>query len=122
VVQAVRGTALAGAAELLRALASEVRLAVVVELANAPRCVHQLQAALRGQDRDVSQPLLSQHLKVLRDARLVTTTRAGTEINYQLVNDRIVRIVVDVMRQAAREEEPWPTELKDLLPGLPAND
>lgn len=121
-VKAVRGTALAGAAELLRALASEVRLAVVAELANAPRCVHELQAALRGQDREVSQPLLSQHLKVLRDAGLVTTTRTGTKITYRLADARAIRVVADATQQAPRKEEPWPTEQEDLLPGHPAND
>jgi len=106
VVRDVHHSALAGAVELLRALASEVRLAVVAELANAPRCVHELQAALRGQDREISQPLLSQHLKVLRDAGLVTTTRTGTEITYRLADARVVRVVVDATSRAPREEEP----------------
>jgi len=39
------------AAELLRALGAEVRMAVVVELSIAPRCVRELQAALRSQAR-----------------------------------------------------------------------
>jgi len=106
VVGGVHRSALAGAVELLRALASEVRLAVVAELANAPRCVHELQGALRGQDREVSQPLLSQHLKVLRDAGIVTTTRTGTQITYRLADARVVRIVIDATSQAPWEEEP----------------
>ncbi|MGD0743024.1 MAG: metalloregulator ArsR/SmtB family transcription factor [Acidimicrobiales bacterium] len=92
------------AAELLRALGAEVRMAVVVELSIAPRCVRELQAALRSHGREVSQPLLSQHLRVLRDAGVVTTTRAGTEINYQLADDRIGHLVNDAMRHAQKEE------------------
>ena len=69
--------ALAAAVGLLKALASPIRLATVVELCEGPRCVHELQESLQTAGRTVSQPLLSQHLKVLREAGLVTTTRRG---------------------------------------------
>ncbi|MFZ0058583.1 MAG: metalloregulator ArsR/SmtB family transcription factor [Acidimicrobiales bacterium] len=104
-LQTARRDALIDAVELLKALAAEVRLAVVVELGIAPRCVRELQAALRAHDREVSQPLLSQHLKILRDAGLVITTRVGTEITYQLADDRIGHLVDDAMHHALREEE-----------------
>jgi ArsR family transcriptional regulator, zinc-responsive transcriptional repressor len=96
---------LAGAVDLLKALASPVRLATVVELCKGPRCVHELQSALEHSGRDVSQPLLSQHLKVLRDAGLVTTTRLGTEIMYQLADAHVGHIVNDTIRHA-QEEQP----------------
>lgn len=91
---------LAGAVDLLKALASSIRLATVVELCEAPRCVHELQAALEASGRAVSQPLLSQHLKVLRQAGLVTTTRRGTEITYQLADAHVGRIVIDAIGHA----------------------
>jgi DNA-binding transcriptional ArsR family regulator len=94
--------ALADAVDLLKALAAEVRLAVVAELGNGPRRVGELRAALHRHDRDVSQPLLSQHLKVLRDAGLVTTTRVGTEITYQLTDDRVGHLVDDALQHASR--------------------
>lgn len=97
--------ALTGAVELLKALASPVRLAAVVELATGPRCVHELQTALGAGGREVSQPLLSQHLKVLRQAGLVTTTRRGTEITYQLVDAHAGHIVNDAIRHS-QEEQP----------------
>lgn len=99
---------LAGAVELLKALASAIRLAAVVELGEGPRCVHELQTSLAAEGRAVSQPLLSQHLKVLRDAGLVTTTRRGNEITYQLVDAHVGRIVNDAIRHS-REEHPWPS-------------
>jgi DNA-binding transcriptional ArsR family regulator len=105
VTKIARHDALAGATEMLKALAAEVRLGVVAELSTGPRCVRELQAALRLHDREVSQPLLSQHLKVLRDAGLVTTTRAGTERTYQLTDERIGQLVDDAMHHARQEEE-----------------
>ena len=97
--------ALAGAVDLLKALASPVRLATVIELCEGPRCVHELQSALTSSGREVSQPLLSQHLRVLRDAGLVTTTRRGTEITYQLADTHVGHIVNDTVRHS-QEERP----------------
>lgn len=65
------------AAELLRALASPYRLAIVRELDGRARCVHELVDAL-----GVSQPLVSQHLRVLRVSQLVHAERRGREIAY----------------------------------------
>lgn len=91
---------LEGAVDLLKALASTTRLATVVELGEGPRSVHELQASLESSGRAVSQPLLSQHLKVLRDAGLVTTTRCGTEITYQLADAHVSHIVNDSLRHS----------------------
>jgi ArsR family transcriptional regulator len=99
------GDPLAGAVELLKALASPVRLAAVSALSISPRCVHELQDALRAEGREVSQPLLSQHLRVLRRAGLVSTTRRATEITYQLVDDHVGHIVHDAIRHS-QEEQP----------------
>jgi ArsR family transcriptional regulator len=99
---------LAGAVDLLKALASATRLATVVELGEGPRCVHELQKSLEAAGRAVSQPLLSQHLKVLREAGLVTTTRRGTEITYQLADAHVGHIVNDAIRHS-QEDHPRPT-------------
>lgn len=96
---------LTGAVELLKALASPVRLAAVVELSAGARCVHELQTALRTAGREVSQPLLSQHLKVLRLAGLVTSTRRGSEITYELVDAHVAHIVNDAIRHSQEEKQ-----------------
>lgn len=83
------------AGDLLRALTAPIRLAVVDLLAGGPRCVHDLVDAL-----GVPQPLVSQHLKVLRAARLVSTTRRGREMVYALADDHVGHIVVDALRHA----------------------
>ena len=96
---------LAGAVDLLKALASPIRLATVVELCEGPRCVHELQESLETAGRTVSQPLLSQHLKVLRQAGLVTTTRRGAEITYQLADAHVGHIVNDAIRHSQEEQQ-----------------
>jgi DNA-binding transcriptional ArsR family regulator len=96
---------LAGAVDLLKALASATRLATVVELGEGPRCVHELQTLLKAAGRTVSQPLLSQHLKVLREAGLVTFTRRGTEITYQLADAHVGHIVNDAIRHSQEEHQ-----------------
>ncbi len=65
------------AGELLKVLAAPARLAIVTELAQQPRYVHELVDRL-----GMSQPLVSQHLRVLRGARLVGVERHGREAVY----------------------------------------
>jgi DNA-binding transcriptional ArsR family regulator len=86
---------LEAASELLRALASPVRLGIVRELAPGAKRVHELVAAL-----GVSQPLVSQHLRVLRASRIVTARRLAREIEYTLTDDHVAHIVLDAIRHA----------------------
>jgi DNA-binding transcriptional ArsR family regulator len=84
------------AGDLLRALAAPLRLAIVTELAGGEvRCVHQLVDAL-----DAPQPLVSQHLRVLRSAGVVRGLRRGREIEYALTDDHIAHIVTDAVAHA----------------------
>jgi ArsR family transcriptional regulator, zinc-responsive transcriptional repressor len=81
------------ASELLRALASPVRIGIVRELSDGGKPVHELVAAL-----GVSQPLVSQHLRVLRASRIVTTHRRAREIEYSLLDEHVAHIVLDAIR------------------------
>ena len=90
---------LAAAGDLLRALAAPVRIAIVLQLRASPRCVHELVDAL-----GVTQPLISQHLRVLKAAGVVRGDRRGREVVYRLVDDHLAHIVVDAVEHA--EEEP----------------
>ncbi|MGQ0617991.1 MAG: ArsR/SmtB family transcription factor [Acidimicrobiia bacterium] len=90
-----RDNRLVAASDLLRALASEHRLAIVRELATGPRCVHELVDAL-----GVSQSLVSQHLRVLRASQLVRTERQGREVAYSLADDHVAHIVADAIAHA----------------------
>lgn len=98
------------AVELLKALAAPVRLALVEQLASGPSCVHELVSEL-----DVSQPLVSQHLRVLRAAGLVTPGRRGREVEYRLADEHVSHVVQDLLRHAA-EPRPVDHDLPDDLP------
>lgn len=82
--------------DLFRALATPVRLLIVVELSAAPRSVGELVEAL-----GVSQPLVSQHLRVLRAARLVAVERRHRERVYRLLDDHVRHIVGDAEQHVA---------------------
>lgn len=83
------------AAAFLKALSHPIRLAIALELREEPRCVHELTDAL-----DVSQPLASQHLRVLRGARVVSAHRRGREVTYQLDDDHVSHVVLDALQHA----------------------
>lgn len=84
-----------GATELLKALAHPIRLLLVEELSNAPRCVHELVTA-----SGAAQPLVSQHLRVLRQAGLVTASRRAREVVYALADEHVAHIVHDAVRHS----------------------
>ena len=71
---------------------------IVAALGTEPRCVHELVDRL-----DVSQPLVSQHLRVLRGARLVSTQRRGKEVVYTLTDDHVSHIATDALRHVQEE-------------------
>ncbi|MHA6628713.1 ArsR/SmtB family transcription factor [Pseudonocardia sichuanensis] len=83
---------LIAAGDLLRALGAPVRIAIVLQLLQSDRCVHDLVEALQ-----ISQPLISQHLRVLKAAGVVHGDRRGREVLYSLADDHLARIVVDAV-------------------------
>lgn len=112
------------ASELLRALASPTRIAIVQSLGSESRCVHELVGEL-----ELSQPLVSQHLRVLKDAGVVRGERNGREIMYSLVDHHIVHIVDDALVHATEEPTTEPvaaapaaTDDSDSDPVAPAPD
>ena len=62
-----------------RALADATRLAIIDRLRDGERCVCDLTEAL-----DASQPLLSFHIKILRNAGLIDGRRSGRWVYYSL--------------------------------------
>ncbi|NIL78513.1 HTH-type transcriptional repressor SmtB [Rhodococcus sp. B10] len=86
---------LVAAGDILRALAAPVRIAIVLQLRESERCVHELVGAL-----GVTQPLISQHLRVLKSAGVVRGERNGREVLYRLVDDHLAHIVVDAVAHA----------------------
>jgi len=68
-----------------KALADPTRVGIVNALASAEEvCVCNLTATF-----DLSQPTISHHLKILREAGLVEATRRGTWAYYRLVPEAV---------------------------------
>lgn len=89
-------TAFVAAGELLKALAAPLRAHLVSLLdEHGPMCVHELVESL-----DVAQPLVSQHLRILRAAGVVVGDRNGREVTYRLADDHIAHIVADAVTHA----------------------
>jgi ArsR family transcriptional regulator len=86
------------AAILFKALGHPVRLGIALRLARVPDTCACDFADVFG----VSQPTVSQHLKVLRDAGLVRTRRQGTQICYSLEPGAIREIETVVAALAPR--------------------
>jgi ArsR family transcriptional regulator, arsenate/arsenite/antimonite-responsive transcriptional repressor len=71
----------------LRALADPVRLALVDELSREGACACELRKRL-----DLSAPLISHHLKVLREAGLVETRKSGRRLEVELNRDALAAV------------------------------
>jgi DNA-binding transcriptional ArsR family regulator len=71
----------------LDALGDGTRMAIFQRLSHGPMAVHELADKL-----PVSRPAVSQHLRVLKDAGLVTDSRAGTRRMYQLDPEGVARL------------------------------
>ena len=85
------------ASELLAALAAPLRMSIVVLLdRHGSRCVHQLVDELGA-----PQPLVSQHLRVLRSAGLVVGVRRQREVHYALTDPHVGAIVQGALQHAA---------------------
>jgi ArsR family transcriptional regulator len=85
----------------LKALGHPVRLGIALRLAvEGGTCASDFADLFH-----VSQPTVSQHLKVLREAGLVTTKRHGTEIHYSLdpgTVRQLGELLVELSPQSAR--------------------
>ncbi len=88
-------------AALFKAIADPYRLRMLATLAGAPEevCVCDFTAAL-----PLNQPTVSHHLRILREARLVTCERRGTWVYYRLAAgacERIEAATLAVFREHA---------------------
>jgi ArsR family transcriptional regulator, arsenate/arsenite/antimonite-responsive transcriptional repressor len=89
-------------AALLKAVADPYRLTMLATLATAEDevCVCEFTDAL-----PLNQPTVSHHLRILREAGLVTCERRGTWVYYRLADDaknRLTNALTNVFRQKVR--------------------
>jgi DNA-binding transcriptional ArsR family regulator len=87
----VAGKDLTSAAFLAKSLADENRLRILLCLGNGKKSVSQIVEEL-----NLSQPLISHHLKELRRSLLVTVERRGPFVYYELSDPRIVAILMSL--------------------------
>jgi len=83
-------------AEICAGLADPTRIVILYELFESPRYVTQLAESL-----NLSQPLVSRHLKVLRERGMVLATRTGSSVEYRLSDPRLIQ-ALDLLREVLR--------------------
>lgn len=96
-------------AEICAGLADPTRIMILYALSQSPRNVTELCNEL-----SMSQPLVSRHLKVLRERGMVTTKRQGTNILYILADDRLIQ-ALDLLRAVMRDGLTKRAELVEAL-------
>ncbi len=90
--------------DVLRALAHPVRWGILQRLAAEPGIC----ACDFTEFFDVSQPTISAHLKVLREAGLVTSKRIGTTICYSIAPDQLTSLGARLAQIAATADDGVP--------------
>lgn len=96
-----REVGLEATAALFKVLGSSSRLYLLRLLAAEPSGVSAL-----VERSEMSQPLVSQHLRTLRQAGIVTVSRAGREAVYQLTDHHIAHVVDDAITHVLEEDHP----------------
>ncbi len=81
-------------AEVLKALAHPTRLQIVAELLKGTKCVTDIQDILPA-----SQANISQHLTVLRNARLVDFAQDGSQRCYYVSRPKLVSSVIELLAE-----------------------
>lgn len=95
--------------EIFKALADPTRRAILEKLGSGS-----MNATLLRDGIGISQPAMSQHLSVLRTARLVREERVGRFVNYEVDPDGLALIA----RWLTKYRAYWPERinaLRDLL-------
>jgi ArsR family transcriptional regulator len=96
-------------AEICAGLADSNRIMILYTLSQGPHNVTELCTEL-----EMPQPLVSRHLKVLRERGMVTTQRRGTIVVYSLGDKRLVQ-ALDLLRAAMRDILAKRVELVEAL-------
>jgi len=74
--------------KLFKALAHPIRLRIVKTLLDGSKCVCELNKIV-----EFSQPNLSQHLKILKDAGILEAEKVGLNIHYRIKNDMVKELL-----------------------------
>ena len=88
-------------AELLKAVAHPVRLAILAEMVRGPKCVTHIRELLA-----VRQPNVSQHLTTLRHSGLVAFYRDGARRCYYLTRPALVKALFAFLEREYPQAKP----------------
>lgn len=81
-------TDLEAADSIISALDSRLRVLIILKLAKRDHFVHELVSSL-----EKSQPLISQHLRVLKRSGIVDSERRGREVVYRLAREEAADLI-----------------------------
>lgn len=74
--------------EIFKALAHPVRIKIIKQLYNGPICVCHI-----NRNIDYSQANISKHLKILKNAKIVKSTKDGMYQYYKLTDENVKKII-----------------------------
>lgn len=77
--------------KVLKALGHPVRYKIVHFLYDGPQCVCKI-----NEKFEFSQANLSQHLRILKDAGILSSEKVGLEIHYRLFDEEVKTIIQSV--------------------------
>ncbi|NLF01159.1 MAG: helix-turn-helix transcriptional regulator [Anaerolineales bacterium] len=101
----MKASAYRQAANLFQVLSHQARLRILDELRKDEACVCHLQAVLGR-----PQAYVSQQLRVLREAGLVTDRKDGLMVYYRLASPEVERLLVEAL---------GPAGARECVPGCP---
>lgn len=112
------------ASRVASALDSPLRLRILILLCTGKHVVHELVGKLGK-----SQPLISQHLRVLKRAHLVSSTRQGREVAYSIAQPHVTNVILGLMdiagydpgAERAEQDEATVLELASRRPTDPSD-
>lgn len=96
-------------AEICAGLADPNRIMILYALSQGPRNVTEIYSEL-----NMPQPLVSRHLKVLRERGMVTTEKRGTVVTYSLADTRLIE-ALDLLRSVMHDSLAKRAELVNAL-------
>jgi DNA-binding transcriptional ArsR family regulator len=100
-------------AEICAGLADPKRILILYALHEKPRNVNELVELL-----DLSQPMVSRHLKVLRERGMVSTNRIGATVEYSLADERLIE-ALDLLRAVLANKLKSQAALANTFNNLP---
>lgn len=97
-----------------KTMADETRQQIMQILCCSELCVTDVVERLAHDGNEVSQPTVSHHLNLLREAGLATMRREGRQVYYSLNQDAVAICCGVILQRFAPEQEIW-----SLLPQSP---